>query len=270
LASVLYILLRYMSLTMIMLHTIWSYNFVMTDEMCLRINLAVQFLIAFSIPCVQGIMLMRVCAIYGPSRWVHKILKVAFVLEQVGLQTIAFLTYNGYGAYGIESTIHGYHNCNTFIPLQDAITAPWYFMQLTFETMMVAVSVFCLVRHAREVRRRHRRWDWNYLFATMIRDHTLYFVLYMVWGTMNGVSNLSDSSAPFINELLYNASNFWLGYIQQYILVPHLVLDVRERCDRVLNTEESNDSYDLGTIVFTPRRSLATPSIGIDKERGKV
>ncbi|EIW78519.1 hypothetical protein CONPUDRAFT_156501 [Coniophora puteana RWD-64-598 SS2] len=133
--------------------------------------------------------------------------------EQVGLQTIAFLTYNGYRAYGIESTIHGYHNCNTFIPLQDAITAPWYFMQLTFETMMVAVSVFCLVRHARDVRRRYRRWDWNDLFATMIRDHTLYFVLYMVWGTMNGVSNLSDSSAPFINELLYNASNFWLGYI---------------------------------------------------------
>jgi len=228
--------------------------------MCLRINIAVYYLISFCIPCIQGIMLMRVCAIYGPSRYVHKILKIGFVIEQVAIQSMTFATYRyGPGTYGIESRFYSWSNCNTEIALQDTLFAPWYFVQLTFELMMLSVSLFCLYRHACEVRAHYRRWDWNDLFMTMIRDHTLYFVMYVVWGTMNGTSNLSDSVAPFIREELYNGFNFLLGYIQQYILVPHLVLDMRKRCSVLGDEDVSLNDVSLGTVKFTPaQRSLAT------------
>ncbi|EIW78550.1 hypothetical protein CONPUDRAFT_138778 [Coniophora puteana RWD-64-598 SS2] len=255
LASVLYLLLRYMSLALMPIHAVWGYNLAVTDEVSLNVNMANWLLTTLCIPCIQGIMLIRVRAVYGPSRWVHKVLIAAFVIEQLVVQIIAFMTYHpGPNTFGIESDLHGYHNCNTQFALQNEYFALWCFVQLAFEAMMASVSLYTLYQHMREIRASYRRWNWNDLFVVMVREHTFCFLLYIIWGTLNGVSKLPihhPYTTPwegYIEAELFNSFNFVLSYIQQYVLVPHLVLDIRQRC---ATSDLTTLNIELPTLQFS-------------------
>jgi len=207
-----------------------------------------------------AIMVQRLCAVCGPYRSLTRIIKAAFVAEQVVLFATEFLTYGPRVSTAGSVTIFGlYSNCFINSVPRTVVILVNNIIYLAFEFSMSIISLIFLLWHIRESRKITRKISWGDIRTIMARDNTMYFTLTFVAVIFNSVQAVP--TFPFgltsIQTAIVNSVGLMISTIQKVVWTPRLVLQLRQRYSEGIINEGSQyqdggrvTTEEVGTMVF--------------------
>ncbi|KAG0704605.1 hypothetical protein DFH29DRAFT_366068 [Suillus ampliporus] len=154
------------------------------------------------------------------------------------------------GLNGEDDIYSGTYNCWLN---QNSLMA-YYAILPTFvwEIFAFGLAARCFVVHMLEMRRLRPQWKHDCL-TILFRDHTLWFLFYIVSNCLPTLDILplheTGSSSAW---LIYNGVSQLLLNIQQFVVMPRLVLSIREFYEKDVEASKRTMELELETVVFAP------------------
>ncbi|KAH7919921.1 hypothetical protein BV22DRAFT_1133493 [Leucogyrophana mollusca] len=192
------------------------------------------------------IMILRIYAMYGRSKKILTVLVVALLAQVISYVTIEALYFGPVGQLTtMEFIIGNTFNCgysyNSNLP-EFAILP-----QFLFALLLFILAGACFVRHLLEARRSSNTWKVNEFLSILVKDNTIYFFLLLLTSAFKLANDLATNSAV-VGSFIYSSLTGVFIDVQEYLLVPHLVLSFKERHARLV--EDSDDATQMDTIAF--------------------
>ncbi|KAJ8594584.1 hypothetical protein M405DRAFT_808785 [Rhizopogon salebrosus TDB-379] len=189
-------------------------------------------------------MAIRVFAMYRRSRKIGLFLILCFVAASASRGVIDGLALSPAGGSIPEEYIlsgTGVCTLSPVVPFLNSI--PSLCIELLF--FLLAARVF--YKHVLEMQRALPDWRFDDCLSILFRDHLLHFFCYLIPNVMQMVviSMNSNSEASW----WYSCITIFFGVIQQCVLVPRLVISIREYNSQ-LSHGLDGATTDVGTIAF--------------------
>ncbi|KAG0699970.1 hypothetical protein DFH29DRAFT_934295 [Suillus ampliporus] len=204
---------------------------------------------------MEGIMILRIYAMYSQSRLILGVLLVLF------LSVMALALVIGIRYYGPHSglIITQFNVFNTNFCLDALGTNPMFFVyasipSILFDALLVVLAITRLVKHTIEMNQATGRWRINQCMKMIVRDSVLYFVLNLAYKVLNLIPLANIPAVCTSLAELFCA-------IEPYILAPRLVINFREynTCSRglvmssdfegpLLTSPSVRAEYELGPV----------------------
>ncbi|KAH7910976.1 hypothetical protein BJ138DRAFT_1151771 [Hygrophoropsis aurantiaca] len=195
----------------------------------------------------DGIMILRLYAMYEKSRKILIFLLVCFVARVVALAVILGLaTGPGSGISATEYLLSGTYFCSVApnITFVNFTLVPTLF----FELILFALASRCFVRHAAELRRSSHGWRMNECMKVLLRDSILFFVMNLAAGGGNVAIWINQSANG--SYIYAGIGNTFLG-IEPFLLAPRLVLSFRAYHEQLV--VDSDMATQMESLVFQAR-----------------
>ncbi|OAX33167.1 hypothetical protein K503DRAFT_548964 [Rhizopogon vinicolor AM-OR11-026] len=170
---------------------------------------------------MEGIMILRIYAMYGQSRLILGILLVLFV------SIMALMLVIGIRYYGPHSglTITQYNLLNTEFCLETLGPSPMFYIYASipsaiFDALLVALATTRLVKHTIEMNEATGKTRLNQCMKIIVRDSVIYFVLNLAYKILNVIPLENISAVCKSLAELFCA-------IEPYVLAPRFVINFR-------------------------------------------
>lgn len=221
----------------------------------MALALAVQRVLIISL---QGVIMMRVYALYRQSPYAAFVLISSFVISQVGSAIATVAAFTDHGGHEGEATAK-------IEVLSGAALCVWKYSSTSWDSVLFIVSTFCfettaLVLALYRLWTYYRRsnhplssfWKSNNLFFLVARENLAYALIIFLWLMVTvpwktNVEITKDARASHEVTLVLQA--FWTS-----MFGPYLVLNVRKHDDDRLNGRSLAEGDTLSTIAFAAGR----------------
>ncbi|KAH7903453.1 hypothetical protein BJ138DRAFT_1168122 [Hygrophoropsis aurantiaca] len=200
---------------------------------------------------MQAILLIRIYALFNRSKKVLVFLATLYVIQVTIVFVAVGLLLNNRATHQYLVSISPAYGSVTQVATSNT---PAFLAEAHASTILSAVcdvillffALWAFVRHAREAKTLHGGWSINVLVRTMVTDHLLYYVCYVVWLSLalatNYITNLTASSALLTDVLDFcNALAVVAG--------PRMVISLRSMENKTRGEGETMD-VELSTIRF--------------------
>ncbi|KAG1755261.1 uncharacterized protein EDB91DRAFT_1098003 [Suillus paluster] len=261
LMSSLYVVVRYLGLALAMIdsfcklhiprsmipgfHNVQGGGVVnMSSETCLWTLQLLNWGNYLFIIAMEGIMILRIYAMYGQSRLILGVLLVLF------LSVMALALAIGIRYYGPHSglIIAQFNVLNTNFCLDALGADPMFFVYASipsvfFDALLVVLAITRLVKHTIQMNEATGRWRMNQCMKMIVRDSVLYFVLNLAYRVLNLIPLANIPAVCTSLAELFCA-------IEPYVLAPRLVINFREYNKGSHGLVASSDF--IGPIITSP------------------
>ncbi|KIJ64906.1 hypothetical protein HYDPIDRAFT_40086 [Hydnomerulius pinastri MD-312] len=219
--------------------------------------------------CLQGIMVVRVYAMYHRSRkvlWVLVITLTATTIWTV-VENIIYIGIPSNFQVMVE-TLPGIIACGA--DLHEPIALAWVgiIRMFGFQILIFGLSSTAFVKHAIDMHRTLKRWKINHYMKVLIRENVLFFLLQVavlslyapysvgMVSVRQPVWMLLSRQRGGFEQAAYTLPVLFLWVAEPYLIGPRLVLSIREEYEQSdhihFNTGDEIDLQVETIIHFAP------------------
>ncbi|KAH7914901.1 hypothetical protein BJ138DRAFT_1098293 [Hygrophoropsis aurantiaca] len=222
--------------------------------------IAVTWIVFTSQLAFRGIMVLRIYAMYQQSRIVLVFLVVALAAQVISYVVMEALYFGPVGQLQAEEVIIGNtYNCVYFY--ESNLISFAILPQFLFALAIFVMAVACFVRHLSEARKISKTLKVNEFLSILAKDSTVYFFLLLFASAFKLGNHLATNSAV-VGSFVYSGLTGIFIDVQEYLLVPHLVLSFKERHAQLVDGSDSGTQME--TIAF--ERGASTTGDPIEEE----
>jgi len=254
--TVFYILLRYGGLLFalsVALNgvTIFATFTVLPCSIFWKLVVSIQMVL---IIVLEGVITLRVYALYLRKRLVTYLLLGVYIMSQVGnilsLVDSIISSRQITQASGEAALRSGQLLCDWRYDSSSTDFLLFIATTLIFETTAFVLAVSCLITHLRDRQQTLGSvWRSNNLFYLVARENLAYFCISTAAIIANATGTISNEQAKDAVELRLVLTNFWLS-----LFGPYLVLSVRKHeADRWRERSTLSSTVPLSTLAFADR-----------------
>lgn len=170
---------------------------------------------------INAMMALRVYAMYGRSKKVGAFLIVCFTITQVLNLASSLELVIGAHIYVVPGYGCSFDETNVTVALQ----LGFYAVMCAYEVVLLGLALHSAFKN-QESSTRSSWSDYNTLWATLIRDNVLYFLLATLSWALYASSWVPTLPANVQNSVVYNVAVDWLGIYAYTMLGPIMMLSI--------------------------------------------
>ncbi|KAH7908163.1 hypothetical protein BJ138DRAFT_1103737 [Hygrophoropsis aurantiaca] len=175
---------------------------------------------------MQAILTIRVYALFDKSKKVLIFLATFYVLQAIAVLVMVGLlmnnwTISGYivaigPTYGSVGRFLTLSNSVFFLPAQES-AIPF----VVFDTVLLFFALWASVGHSLEAKTSDGEWSISVLVRTLLVDHLVYFVCYVIWLSLSLATNYLDEGVSRLDIVIYTFNTLAV------VTGPRMVISLR-------------------------------------------
>ncbi|KAG0706603.1 hypothetical protein DFH29DRAFT_900386 [Suillus ampliporus] len=248
--TVLYIIARYVGLAIAIVQIWEAPGILLSDTECGIVGRSWSWGMVVLACTMYAIMAIRVFAMYNRSKKMGIFLVICFLAASASrgiIDGLALVLTSG--STSEERILFGRRVCTTsmalVVPFLDGIPS------ICIELLFLLLAARVLVRHRLEMRR--TRQDYGFGGGgsdtlDILRDHVQHFLCYLIFNIMQvaAISMNGDTDG----SRWYRSIAIFFVTIQQCVLVPRLIISIREYFSQVDYVSDSTTDLDIMSFAY--------------------